>query len=223
MENLSTPVLAGKSHKNASGIYQITNTINGKIYIGSAVHFYSRWMNHLSSLRRGLSNCRLLQNAWNKYGESAFKIQVLLICEKEELIHYEALFIELTKANDRRHGYNIAKAGNRIGCLHTPETKARISKAKAGKKLTAEHRAKISAGNLGKVVSEETKAKIRIPKSAGTRSRMSDAQKTSVLNQPSVGGIKSEGRKLAKRSNPTQQRQKGISGNARQTVGSSER
>lgn len=177
MTNFSTSALAGKSYQKASGVYQITNTINGKRYIGSAVNFYTRIANHISSLRRRKTSCRLLQNAWDKYGQPAFQFDVLLVCEKEDLIHYEAALIELYRSADRDCGYNIAEAGNRLGCTHSDATKERISKAKTGRRLTAEHVAKIAASNIGRKDTEESKAKKRKPKTAEARARMSAAQK----------------------------------------------
>lgn len=60
------------------GVYKITNTVDGKVYIGStAVGMKARWSNHLSSLRKGTHYNRRLQNAWSKYGENAFTFEIV--------------------------------------------------------------------------------------------------------------------------------------------------
>lgn len=56
-----------------SGIYQIRNLVNGKVYIGSACRLNSRKSDHLRSLQRGNHVNQKLQRAWNKYGPSAFE------------------------------------------------------------------------------------------------------------------------------------------------------
>lgn len=53
----------------------------GKRYIGSSVRVHQRWLGHRAALRKGTSVCRGLQNAWSKYGESAFTFEVLEECE----------------------------------------------------------------------------------------------------------------------------------------------
>ena len=54
------------------GVYVILNTVNGKQYIGSTSHIIKRWGEHRSALRQKSHGNRILQNAWNKYGEAAF-------------------------------------------------------------------------------------------------------------------------------------------------------
>ena len=39
--------------KKVSGIYQITNTVNGRVYVGSAVNISDRWYRHKLHLRNG--------------------------------------------------------------------------------------------------------------------------------------------------------------------------
>jgi group I intron endonuclease len=50
------------------GIYQITNIVNNKFYIGSAVSVKNRWQRHIKALRNNEHYNSRLQNAWNKYG-----------------------------------------------------------------------------------------------------------------------------------------------------------
>ena len=61
------------------GVYQIKNTLNGKAYIGSSKNIKRRLGIHRSMLRRGTHRNPHLQNAWNKYGESAFVM--VAVCE----------------------------------------------------------------------------------------------------------------------------------------------
>lgn len=72
-------ILAGQSVK--SGVYKITNTLNGKFYIGCTKHMSSRYRTHLSSLKRNISKCTILQNAVNKYGIGNFIFEVIEICD----------------------------------------------------------------------------------------------------------------------------------------------
>lgn len=47
------------------GIYQIINTINNDIYIGSSVDIVTRFSSHKSCLRRNKHENIYLQFAWN--------------------------------------------------------------------------------------------------------------------------------------------------------------
>lgn len=66
-----------------SGVYKITNTTNNKIYIGSTnnlkrlngVQFMLKMSNHTN---------KALQEDWNKFGESAFEIEILEVLKKKK-------------------------------------------------------------------------------------------------------------------------------------------
>lgn len=165
----------------ASGIYAITNTINGHKYIGSAVDVKARWRCHRSDLNNDKHHSMYLQRAWNKYGADGFVFSVLEYCDSECLIEKEQFYL------DNEHPeYNILPvAGSPLGVSLSEETKLRISKSKSGEncsaetrkrlseakkgkpsprkgaKLSEETRAKISAVQIGKEVSDETRAKMR--------------------------------------------------------------
>lgn len=65
-----------------SGIYAIVNTTNGHRYVGQATNIRARVMQHLNDLRRGkeaTNQGRLLQRAWDSFGENAFIAEVLAI------------------------------------------------------------------------------------------------------------------------------------------------
>lgn len=77
-----------------SGVYKITCMPTGKFYIGSAVSMGKRWAVHRNSLRDQKRACPKLQNAWNKYGETAFTFEVLLACKVEDLLRFEQLMLD---------------------------------------------------------------------------------------------------------------------------------
>ena len=72
-----------QERKTNSGIYEILNTINGKRYIGSAVNFNERWMNHKKMLKKGIHHSIHLQRAWNNHGGGSFEFSVLFECNKD--------------------------------------------------------------------------------------------------------------------------------------------
>ncbi len=67
-----------------SGVYQIRNLINGKVYIGSAKRFKERGKDHLRSLERGKHHNKHLQASWNKYGTDNFVFEVIEVVNKNK-------------------------------------------------------------------------------------------------------------------------------------------
>ena len=83
--------------KNISGIYIITNLVNGKRYIGSTNDLYERSYSHIYHLNEQNHSNKHLQNAWDKYGSDKFVIGVLIysssIFNKIFFINFKSLFI----------------------------------------------------------------------------------------------------------------------------------
>src|SRR4030042_5640793 len=118
----------------SSGIYTITNLVNGKMYIGSAVHIKRRFNTHLNSLRKGLHCNKHLQSAWDKYGKTSFVFKKLLICAKDMLIEYEQRAID--SYDVYKNGYNQrpianSNAGLKLG-TPSDETKRKIALSQIG-------------------------------------------------------------------------------------------
>ncbi len=59
------------------GVYQIRNTINGKIYIGGALNVQGIINSNKFQLKMGTHKSKTLQEDWNKFGEVAFIFEVL--------------------------------------------------------------------------------------------------------------------------------------------------
>lgn len=87
-----------------AGVYQIKNIVNNKIYIGSTRNFKKRYHEHSHLLRKGIHQNRYLQNAYNKYGEDNFIIELIEICKEDELTIREQHYIDVLNPE-----YNITK------------------------------------------------------------------------------------------------------------------
>ncbi len=125
-------------------LYKLTNTKNGKAYIGITQHDAKRRFKvHCSDARRGSD--LLLARAIRKYGQGAFRIRVLArdINTWEELAKLERAAIKRHKSFREDGGYNLTRGGDGIlGFSHKDETKMKMSKVAKGRKLTPEQIAK---------------------------------------------------------------------------------
>lgn len=166
-------------HKGA-GVYGVTNVKNGKVYVGSSLAVRGRLLAHRSYLRRGVHDNTYLQRAWAKYGEGAFRFDVLEKCRPKDSVRREQAWMKKLNSCDRRYGYNIclfAGAGAMKGRKHTDESRRKMSENRKGKgdwrpgveaaarstrgrKRTPKERAAISAKLKGRVFTEEHRAAI---------------------------------------------------------------
>jgi group I intron endonuclease len=158
------------NYSDCGYVYAIVNTVNGSKYIGSTLSPKSRWGTHKCLLRKGKHHSFILQKAWHKYGEAAFRFDVLLICAKNMRVFYESALIKLSRYNVMKTGVFKAVCGKKI------------SLALLGKPKTAAHKSAISTGKTGTVMDESfrNKAKLRqlgVSPSAETRARLSESLK----------------------------------------------
>ncbi len=103
-----------KQKKYKMGIFQIKNTINGKIFIGSSMDLNAIWNRHKMELKLGSHRNKVLQNDWKKYGEENFTYGIITELKqddkketnyKKELKELEELYIkELEPFGEK--GYN---------------------------------------------------------------------------------------------------------------------
>lgn len=77
------------------GIYRITNTINGKTYVGkTGVSFGDRWDCHKAQLNAGTHSNPCLQRDWDEHGKEAFEFAILkAVSDKEQLDILEKEYI----------------------------------------------------------------------------------------------------------------------------------
>ena len=116
-------------------VYLILNTINNKVYIGSATGHYRRKGQHFYMLRRGIHYNKHLQSSWNKYKENNFKFNVLEFIENvNELVEKEEFYIKKFKATMPKYGYNHRDACNsNLGNKWSKQSKQKFSESKKGK------------------------------------------------------------------------------------------
>lgn len=125
-----------------SGIYQIKNLINGKLYIGSALYIKKRWSTHIKRLKENIHHSLYLQSSYNKYGIDNFEFSVIELCAPEIMIAKEQYYIDKYKTASRVYGYNVCpKAGSCLGSKHSESAiakkklKTKINSSKADKKV----------------------------------------------------------------------------------------
>jgi len=99
--------------KEVIGVYKLTNTVNGKAYVGKSVDVYQRWMGHKSAIKTKPANegCRLLVNAARKHGGwEAFRKEILWVGEADAL---NAVELGMIAKHDTiaPGGYNITAGG----------------------------------------------------------------------------------------------------------------
>lgn len=188
-----------------SGIYQIRNTVNDKIYIGSTNSFKERWNNHIKLLRKNRHDNDHLQNAWNLYGEENFKFEILEeFTNKSFLLKLEQYYIDNLEPD-----YNICKlcVNSQLGIKRSQETKNRLSYINKGEsnpnyglrrsEETKEKQSIAQSGknhwNYGKHIPEEVKKKI----SLATKGNLKSEQTKIKMSISSKGNPKSEKHKIS--------------------------
>lgn len=135
-------------------IYKITNTLNGKMYIGQTrMGTGMRWNCHVcDAFRKGRQKALPLYRAFRKYGTSNFTIEVLELCVSLEHLNTREVFW-IKELDSRRNGYNLTDGGKAYEC--TPETREKMAAAKRGKKrgpMSEETKRKIGKANLNSQV-----------------------------------------------------------------------
>lgn len=141
-------------------VYLITNTANGKKYVGITNRGAEyRFKEHFSQARCG--SRQIIHCAMRKYGEDSFKLDILETDVPEsEIQEKERYYIRIYDSYYKnRHGYNMTFGGNgTIGYVFTNEVREKMRKAMTGYKFSAERNERIRKAMIGRDYKPEWRA-----------------------------------------------------------------
>lgn len=142
-------------------VYLVTNTVNGKQYIGqTSVSIESRWKTHCYNATGSKTRSAYpLYHAIRKYGKNAFSISILDFAHTQaELNEKEKEFIAAYGTMYHDLGYNRHEGGNKPP-ISTPEARAKAAASNRGQKRSLDVRLKMSAAMKGIPKSPEHREK----------------------------------------------------------------
>jgi group I intron endonuclease len=118
-----------KLFPKTTGIYKIyfLNANNNNVYIGSASGkngFFDRWRRHIYDMRKNISGCVILQNAFNKYGENNMIFEIIEECDSLSCLLREQFYID--KYNSYNLGYNARPQAANNGGLNQTEYNKKV-------------------------------------------------------------------------------------------------
>lgn len=135
-------LLCTEQELDATGVYKITNTVNGKIYVGSSQLFKERINKHVRLLKSGKHFNSHLQSAIDKYGIDFFTFEILECTSIEKRFEREQYHLDILRVYDDSIGYNISPTAE--GMTVVPQSvRDKISKANKGT-LGPERRARMA-------------------------------------------------------------------------------
>jgi len=103
-----------KERPKAAGVFQVKNTANGKILLGSSLNLHGPLNAHRFMLTIGSHRNKILQKEWNEFGEDKFVFEILETVKvkddpdfdiKDELTLLEQIWLEKLQPFGER-GYN---------------------------------------------------------------------------------------------------------------------
>jgi group I intron endonuclease len=166
-------------------VYETTNLVNGKFYIGK----HSTTNPNDDYLGSGVALIQAIQ----KFGPENFSKTILATFDtKQEALEYEKEIVTLELVG-RRTNYNLKEGGEGgrggpgfQGKTHSEETKQKISSSLEGKTHSEETRQKMSRSKTGMKHTEETRKKMSESKkgtkhSEETKKKMREAWKRRKL------------------------------------------
>jgi group I intron endonuclease len=171
------------SHTTTISVYKITNTLNGKSYVGVARDVQKRFYQHA----RKSSECGSIRDAILKYGADVFTCAILgSFTNREDAYAFEKLMIQEHKTLSPT-GYNQTDGGDGFYSMSI-SARRKLSVAKRGKpsprtgvKLSETTKSKISVARKG--VSNATPASREIWKQQRTGNRYAKACGVKQMNK----------------------------------------
>jgi group I intron endonuclease len=98
-----------------AGVFQVKNTANGKVLLGSSLNLEGALNGHKFTLKIGSHRNKALQEDWNRYGAEKFVFEILEVVQvrddpnfnlSDELILIEMMWLEKLQPFGEK-GYNL--------------------------------------------------------------------------------------------------------------------
>lgn len=159
-------------------IYVVTNTVNGKQYVGQTTKsLKKRWSGHTSG---SSGHCRALWSAICKYGKESFVIAPVDVgSDKFSLDQAEMRWVE--KLNTLApNGYNLTAGGGSVG-KHSLETIEKRRQSLMGHPTSQETRERIRASQKGRSLSPAHREALWVPKKNRTQEGI-ESRKEAIRN-----------------------------------------
>lgn len=106
--NISNPI------PNTTGVYQLRNLVNGKVYIGSTANlttgFRGRKSSHFGLLRHNKHHSDVLQEAYDIYGVDNFIFEIVEECNPESAVIREQFYIDENKPEYNKNKIAVGKS-----------------------------------------------------------------------------------------------------------------
>ena len=182
-------------------LYQITNTVNKKSYIGiTKLSLHERWQIHVSNSNNPKYP---LQFAISKYGSDSFSISLLVEhADRHYISELEEPTIQRLQTHISQNGYNVAVGGygGNLGPLAQLKRINTVNNYSAERK--AEHKERLRNRNLGKTKETDPGRLAQSEKIKGnsyrkgilhdsvTRKKISDSNKGKVRSQEAIQNYK---------------------------------
>lgn len=87
-------------------IYALRNTITGRVYVGRTHNVDFRIQQHMSRLKSGTHQNKLMQMDYDLYGNCSFRYETLYSAENLTRTRKEGEYMLRFKTYDKRYGYN---------------------------------------------------------------------------------------------------------------------
>jgi group I intron endonuclease len=104
-----------KERKKPAGVFQVKNTVNNKVFLGSSLNLEGQLNSHKFKLSLGQHPNKELQKDWNEYGPDKFEFEILEVVKNheapnfnlnDELTLLEEIWLEKLQPFGEQ-GYNI--------------------------------------------------------------------------------------------------------------------
>ena len=160
-------------------VYKITNTINGKAYIGISVHepTQGRIKEHLA----GRGN-RIIARAVKKYGKDAFTYEILEANVFDELLPDLEVAYIANYNTISPNGYNLTSGGDKHKRL-SAETRLKISEKQKGRPRTLSEAGRRKISELAKARTGDKNPCFGRKLSEGHRRKLQDSRKGKPLTE----------------------------------------